>query len=176
MAQSIADLYVLYRIVKDISTPFKETKAFKLGLIDEKGKRLKKAESPEEKDAMSYYDRFVFNIKRIMSKANLDSQLASYAGALFLIKEQDNLNLSDDQILNGIVENINYLNAYKSKSYTSIIENGIANVTGPQVPGTGDDPAHWKKKGRPRVNGKYINGVTFLRRMNKKYSKSDNNG
>ena len=32
---NIVNLYVLYRIVKDLSTPFNETEAFKLGLIDE---------------------------------------------------------------------------------------------------------------------------------------------
>ena len=47
---NVVNLYLLYRIVKDLSTPFDETEAFKLGLIDEKGKRLKKAESKEEKE------------------------------------------------------------------------------------------------------------------------------
>ena len=50
---NVVNLYLLYRIVKDLSTPFDETEAFKLGLIDEKGKRLKKAESKEEKEALS---------------------------------------------------------------------------------------------------------------------------
>lgn len=162
MAQSIADLYVLYRVVKDISTPFKDTDAFKLGLIDATGTKLKKAETPDEKDALSYYNRFVFNLKRIMSKANLDNQIATYAGALFLIKETNFENLTDRQILDAINENIKYLNSFS--------EEAIANVTGTSVPGTGDDPAHWKDKGRPRVKGKPINGIAFLKRMRKKYN------
>ena len=37
----VVDLYMVYQFVKRLATPFKETKAFELGLIDEKGKRLK---------------------------------------------------------------------------------------------------------------------------------------
>ena len=53
----VVDLYMVYEFVKRLSTPFNETKAFKLGLIDDKGKRLKKASSRDEKNAMTYYDR-----------------------------------------------------------------------------------------------------------------------
>ena len=37
MTQAV-DLFVLYKFIKAISTPFDETPAFELGLIDEKGK------------------------------------------------------------------------------------------------------------------------------------------
>ena len=57
----VVDLYMVYQFVKRLATPFKETKAFELGLIDEKGKRLKKASSKDEKNAMNYYDRLIFN-------------------------------------------------------------------------------------------------------------------
>ena len=46
MSQAV-DLYLVYSFVKRLATPFNETKAFELGLIDEKGKRLKKASSKE---------------------------------------------------------------------------------------------------------------------------------
>ena len=59
----VVDLYLVYEFVKRLATPFNETKAFELGLIDEKGKKLKKASSKEEKNAMTYYDRLIFNLK-----------------------------------------------------------------------------------------------------------------
>ena len=43
MASKAVDLYVIYQIIKRISTPFEDTDAYKLGLIDAKGKKLKKA-------------------------------------------------------------------------------------------------------------------------------------
>jgi len=89
MASQAVDLYVLYQIIKRISTPFEDTDAYKLGLIDKKGKRLKKASTSEEKKAMTYFDRFVFNIKRVMGKVGLDTRVGTYAAALFLLKESD---------------------------------------------------------------------------------------
>ena len=50
------------------------------------------------------------------------------------------------------------------------LEDAPAMSTGAAVAGTGDDPVHWKKRrrGRPRVNGKMIDGVAYIKRMNKK--------
>ena len=63
MSQAV-DIFLVYQFIKRLATPFNETKAFKLGLIDEKGKRLKKASSKDEKNAMTYFDRLIFNLKR----------------------------------------------------------------------------------------------------------------
>ena len=59
----VVDLFLVYQFIKRLSTPFEETKAYELGLIDEKGKRLKKASTRDEKNAMTYYDRLIFNLK-----------------------------------------------------------------------------------------------------------------
>ena len=37
-----ADYYLTYRFIKTLVTPFVDTKAYELGIIDEKGKFLKK--------------------------------------------------------------------------------------------------------------------------------------
>ena len=169
MASQAVDLYVLYRIIKDIGTPFKDTDAYKLGLIDDKGKRLKKASSSEEKKAMGYYDRFVFNIKRALSKVGLDSKIGTAAGALFLLRESHKDYIpSEDDIISGIKEEMQYLDENTMKTYSEFFnEDAPAMSTGPAVAGTGDDPVHWKKMGRPRVKGKAIDGVAYLKRMNK---------
>ena len=39
------DLFVTYRFLKLLTTPFKKTEAFKLGIIDEKGHRILKPKS-----------------------------------------------------------------------------------------------------------------------------------
>ena len=86
MGQAV-DLFLVYQFVKRLSTPFEDTKAFELGLIDEKGKRLKKASTREEKDAMTYYDRLIFNLKRLIAKAGIQSKFVTFAAALFLKKK-----------------------------------------------------------------------------------------
>lgn len=94
----VVDLYLVYQFVKRLSTPFEETKAYDLGLIDSKGKRLKKASTRQEKDAMTYYDRLIFNLKRIISKAGIESKFNTFAAALFLLKEQNNNKKREDII------------------------------------------------------------------------------
>ena len=171
MASKAVDLYVIYQIIKRISTPFEDTDAYKLGLIDAKGKKLKKASSREEKDAITYFDRFVFNIKRVMAKVGLDTKVGSYAAALFLLKESERKGEpTESEILEGILVEFDYLCENTSMSYKELfIEDAPAMATGAAVAGTGDDPVHWKRRGRPRQKGKAIDATAFLKRMNIKY-------
>ena len=91
---SIGNIYFVYQFLKKLVTPFEKTDAFKLGIIDEKGKILKRRrdlDTSEEKDAYNLSDTLVWNLKKILGKIPLGkSKLASYAAALWLIKEQDN--------------------------------------------------------------------------------------
>lgn len=96
-ASRAADLYYSYRFIKILTRPWEEMDAYKLGIIDENGKRIKnkKVTTKEEKAAFTTFHRLVFNIKRLISRVS-GSQLASYASALFLLKEH--LSLSDNEL------------------------------------------------------------------------------
>ena len=167
---SAVDLYVLYKFIKAIATPFDETPAFELGIIDQKGKLLKKPKTTKEKDAYDHFDRFTFNIKRILSRVGLDKKYATYAGALLLMREgADGVNMSDTDIEIALTENYKYLLENSDKSYNLLQDEMAANVTGAGVVGTGDNQANWgKPKGRKPVLGRGINGISYLRRRNKK--------
>ena len=177
---STVNLYLLYRIVKDLSTPFNETPPFEAGLIDDKGKKLKKARTKEEQDALSYYWRFILNLKRMMSKVGLSSRLATFAAALFLIKEEQERKYTlteetfkdENAVLEEIVRNIQWLEDNSQKNYRRLMEEAPANSTGAAVAGTGDDGVTWVKqpyrvgpKGERKRKGRYINGVTFLKKI-----------
>ena len=88
------DLVYTFRFIKLLTTKFENTDAFKYGIIDANGKRIKtkKVESSEEKSAYTSFHKLVFNVKKVMSAApGGGSKLASYAAALFLLKEKHNL-------------------------------------------------------------------------------------
>lgn len=89
--RSLVDIYVVYRIVKMISTPFVETDAYKLGIIDDKGRVLrsiKTLKTPAEKAAWTWFDILINNIKRALSTLpGGHSRFFTYAAALFLMKE-----------------------------------------------------------------------------------------
>jgi len=89
-----ADLVYTFRFLKLLVTKFEDTNAFKLGIIDEKGNRIKskKLTSSEEKSAYNMFHRLVFNIKKLLAKVPGGStRLATYAAALYLIKEKYNV-------------------------------------------------------------------------------------
>jgi hypothetical protein len=95
-----ADTYYAYRFVKILSTDWKDLDAYEFGIIDENGKVLRKARTlrtSEEKSAYTIFHRLVFGIKRILQKLpGGRSVAASYAAALFLIKEHTGMN--DEQL------------------------------------------------------------------------------
>ena len=119
------DLVYTFRFLKLLITPFNKTKAFNLGIIDEDGVRQKsvKMDSTEKKSAFTTFHRLVFNIKKIMAKApGGGSRLASYAAALFLIKEK--LELSDDSITKIVEKSeINTLDFMLEQSDWFLLEN-----------------------------------------------------
>ena len=104
MASTAIDAFITFRFLKLLVTPFNKTEAFKLGIIDARGKVLKKyrtLERIEERQAYTILHRLVFNVKKLIEKVpGGKSRLASYAAALFLIKEHvAEYHDSDGQIL-----------------------------------------------------------------------------
>ncbi len=99
----IGNIYFVYQFLKKLVTPFEKTKAFELGIIDEKGKILKRRrdlEGDEEKSAYNLSDTLIWNIKKLMGKIpGGKSRIASYAAALWLIKEQqDGYKITEEEL------------------------------------------------------------------------------
>lgn len=88
---AFVDNLIAYRILSMLVTPFVKTDAYKLGIIDEKGKNLRKSstlKTTQERRAYSYLHRLVFNMKKILGKLpGGDSSLKNIIAALFLVKE-----------------------------------------------------------------------------------------
>lgn len=95
-----ADFAYAIRFLKLMVTPWEKTEAFKLGVIDKNGKTLKKGKdlkTSEERASYTIFHRLVFNLKRLVSKLPFGKTLvASYAAALFLLKEETGM--SEKQI------------------------------------------------------------------------------
>jgi hypothetical protein len=104
------DLFVTYRFLKLLVTPWNKQEAYKLGIIDDKGKSLKKARdlsTEAERESFTLLHRLVFNCKRIMQKIPIiRTQLGTYATALFLLKEHYKIeNLPEGEINQFLMEN-----------------------------------------------------------------------
>ena len=96
------DLFVTYRFIKLLVTPFEKQDAYKLGIIDKDGNRImpppsaagvrqtkpKSLDTIAEKNAYTILHKLVFNIKKIFGKVpGLRTKLGTYAAALFLLKD-----------------------------------------------------------------------------------------
>ena len=104
------DFLITYRVVKLLITPFDKQPAFKNGIIDEKGKVLKKYKTLKtEKERKSYtlLHRFVFNLKRILQRVGLGSKLGSFGVALALLIKEDKRYAQHQQLIEQTV--IKYL-------------------------------------------------------------------
>jgi len=90
MSRTIDNL-IAYKVLRMLVTNFTDTEAFKLGIIDAKGKNLRKANTlttTEEKDAYTFLNRLVFNMKKIINKLpGGENKTKSLVAALWLVKE-----------------------------------------------------------------------------------------
>ncbi|MEK9696107.1 MAG: hypothetical protein VW270_10095, partial [Candidatus Poseidoniales archaeon] len=106
------DLFVTYRFIKLLVTPFEKTEAYKLGIIDAKGNRVmpppkggvrqtkpEPLRTTEEKNAYTILHKLVFNIKKIFDKVpGLRTRLGTYAAALFLLKDTFKESVDDPDV------------------------------------------------------------------------------
>ena len=91
------DLFVTYRFIKLLTTPFNKTDAYKYGIIDDKGNRIREDNSTRPKvelttstlkNSYTILHKLVFNIKKIFEKVpGLRTKVGTYAAALFLLKD-----------------------------------------------------------------------------------------
>jgi hypothetical protein len=96
----VIDALIAYRVVKLLVTPFNKTEAFKLGIIDDKGKVLIKSKDflktfssqqlPKARKAYTMLIRFVFNLKRLLSKVGIRGPLTTAAAAAIAFFKEEN--------------------------------------------------------------------------------------
>lgn len=129
---NLVDLYIVYRILRKLTTPFDQWEAYKEGVIDAEGNIIIKPDDRTtlaQKDSLTTLDVLILNLKKILGKLPFGkTKLASYGAALFLIKEEKNL--TEENLEEKFVA---YMNSQELKEE-------IVNVTGTNVAGTTGDP------------------------------------
>ena len=136
------DNLLAFRVLYLLVTPFVETKAYKLGIIDEFGNQLKKfseLKTAEEKEAFSMLHRLVFRLKALLAKLpGGDSKLKNLAAAYFLVKEYKEC--QDDISDQELYEKLEILSEYTLIEEThelisalTLLENAPVNSTGSMV-------------------------------------------
>jgi len=107
LVKQAADLTYSFRFIRMLVMDWKNWDAYKLGIIDENGKRNRSVglDNDEKKSAYTPFIRLAANVKRLLSKVpGGGSKLGSFAAALYLIKEKYNLS---DKSLEKILKECN---------------------------------------------------------------------
>lgn len=153
----IIDSVVSYRILQLLLTPIEETDAFKLGIIDRKGNRIKYPSTTEEKDSYTFLNKLVFRLKRILDKTpNGTNDIRRFAATTHFVREciETNNFQNLDSRLNDVLQclnediNINMEQKTKTKFSKFIVEDAPANnaVSTPGIDGFKPDELPGKKK------------------------------
>jgi len=92
MASALMDNIIAAKLLYMLVTPFDKTDAYRLGIVDAKGKLLKHAKdlkTQAEKDAYNYLTRLIFNLKRLINKLpGGESNLKNLVAAYYFVKEK----------------------------------------------------------------------------------------
>ena len=110
MANRAVDLVITYRVIKLLVTPFNKQEAFKQGIIDKDGNVLRKyrtLKTTAEKKSYTILHRFIFNLKRILSKVGLGGRLGTFAVALATLLREDKNYIEHKSLIESAV--ITYL-------------------------------------------------------------------
>ena len=142
------DFFYSLRFLRLLTMPYEKTGAFKVGIIDKTGKKLKKPETSEERANYNTFHKLVFNIRRLLAKVPAGkSAIARYAAALFLIK--DHLEINDESVAKVLKEasGVDFLNEdleeknnkwYLKESGDKIQKGKYALIRDIALPSTGD--------------------------------------
>tara|TARA_B100000902_G_scaffold22110_1_gene26612 strand:- start:1151 stop:1738 length:588 start_codon:yes stop_codon:yes gene_type:complete len=106
LLKKAADTVYAFRFIRMLVLDWKDWDAYKAGIIDENGKRVKsvKIDNLEKSSTWTPFIRLCANIKRLVSKApGGGSRLGSFAAALYLIKEKTGMT---DKELKQICEKV----------------------------------------------------------------------
>ena len=108
------ELAIVYVVLARLMKEAKDTKAFKLGLIDKKYKILKDPVTDEEKMAMSPLNIFVFKLKRA-----LGTRIISLFRFMYL------KNFDEDEVINRL----STVGAIKTRNEIKMMKRDMENIT-----------------------------------------------
>lgn len=144
----LVDNLITLRMLRLFTVDYKETDAYRLGIINEKGEQLismRNFTTRDQDTAYTLLHRLVFRLRGLLERVPfVKSRLANYAAALLLIREklvkEEEFWETDDVLLEKLDHAEHRPGFYLAEqSVRKAWEDAAANATGPAVAGTGDD-------------------------------------
>jgi hypothetical protein len=116
--------------LKKLNTPFTNTEAYRLGIIDANGKRTKmRVVTPQQVAAWSYYDIMVNNMKRLIAQVpGGNTKLARIAASFLLMREEQ---IPEDKFEEVFWEEYDRVVKLKEDGEPVNVVANVAGLTGP---------------------------------------------
>jgi hypothetical protein len=167
---SLVDLYVVYRILRKLTTPFNKWEAFKTGVIDAQGNILKSSKERtlnDEQQSFNKFDLMILKLKKLLEKIpGGKNKFASYAAALLILREGEEI-VDDEKLLEEKLEE--YINDEYLMEDAPTNNVGGGNVKG--MDGDGPSRAKSKKVRRKKFAGHEVFVVDTGRYMKSRFGK-----
>lgn len=111
ITETMMGTIALYMVLKKLIEPFNKWDAYKAGIIDKNGKKLKHPVSAKEIKSWDMLTKFVWNFKKLLSKFVGRTKLASYLTAAYLLKDSISpvyFEIHKDVLNNTLLEDFSY--------------------------------------------------------------------
>jgi len=141
MATGIIDAFMVYQFIKRLATPFNKWDAFKEGVIDKEGNIVIKKSmrhTVAQRNSLKIFDVMVLRLKRLLGKIpGGKTRIASYAAALWLVREDWEHRTEDDLLNEGLteldVDFLEYMREARNKKFTYFI-NDLKKLSNEEAP------------------------------------------
>lgn len=148
------DALIVYRILRLFATKIEDFDAYKFGIIDADGKKLRNPKTEDERNSWTLLTRFVIKVKKALLKSpDMNSRrLLTFAAAIAILREhkenaEENLDLLELYMADeNVIREAKLLEDYNLVSFKSFLTDEVAvnSVGGGGVHGIGVGP-----KGEP---------------------------
>jgi len=155
------DAVVAYRILRMLATPIERSDAFRMGIIDKEGEKLKDPQSSEELDSYSLLQRFVFKVQKALMKSpdRNAKRLLTFAAAIAILRESSEMD-HDQGELESLLDL--YMTEEAVQAQSKLLEHNDMltfknfhmeemGVGGGGIAGIGTGPADQREPGRDPV-------------------------
>lgn len=121
------DAIVVYRFIRLLTMDLKKTEAYKMGIIDEDGKKLRDPETSDERAQYTRFIRLVLNIRKLIPGGRLGSFLA----AVKLLSEESGMTAEQiNEALFTTTNEIDFIIESRKSNVSNEPQTGFIRLTG----------------------------------------------
>lgn len=154
LLNNVGTIKLLSMLVK----PIKDTDAFKLGIVDERGNNLIKSNqfsTSEQKEAYTLLDRLVFNLKKLINRLPGGEKKAKNLLSAYLLIKETVEEISDEDLENDFMWINENIDSLISEDILMLAEEVAANSTSAGVSGINSNDVAVPKSKKSIIQKRY---------------------